>query len=94
MNEHTLEQLRKELDVVDDNIIKDLALRMEIIKSIAKVKKENKITIVQHKQWKDTLDRRLQKGISLGLSEIFIRHFLQLIQHESIVVQIKLIYRN
>ena len=49
--ENTLEQLRSEIDKLDEELIDILARRMAVAEEIGKYKKENNITILQLKRW-------------------------------------------
>lgn len=79
-----LQRLREMIDVVDDEILEKLAVRMELAKEIGKDKRANNVTILQVERWKKTLERSLENGSSLGLSTKFIEGMLHLIHDESI----------
>ncbi|HHW95331.1 MAG TPA: chorismate mutase [Mogibacterium sp.] len=53
----TLEQLREEMDVVDEEIIQAFRNRMRISSEIAKYKKENGLSILDIDREKSKLDR-------------------------------------
>lgn len=56
----SLLSLRKEIDLIDDNILNSLAKRMKICLRVAKFKKRNNIMISQPKREKEVL-KRLKK---------------------------------
>ena len=78
-----LEKLRQEIDEVDQHLINQFAQRMEVIRKIGMLKKENQITILQVNRWKKIMDHYLEAGRSLGLSEDFLKDLLNSIHDES-----------
>jgi len=82
-----LELLRREIDDVDAGIVKLLFNRMEIIKKIGALKKENQITILQVNRWKEVVDHYITEGKAMGLSESFIKEILNSIHDESMLNQ-------
>ncbi len=82
-----LDQLRKQIDVIDDEIMHMLASRMGVSKEIGQYKKENNITILQSNRWKEILEKYLVKGENNKLSEEFVTKIIKAIHDESISVQ-------
>ena len=79
-----LGELRDEIDQIDDNLLEELARRMELAKEIGDYKKENNVTVLQVGRWNEILSRALRQGKALSLSERFIHDLLQSIHDESI----------
>ena len=79
-----LEQLRKEINLIDDDLINVLASRMQISKQIGEYKKEHDITILQQKRWEEIIKKYLDKGANHGLSAKFIDRFIKAVHDESI----------
>jgi len=79
-----LEPLRNVIDDLDEEIIQNLSLRMDIAERIGEYKKANNVTILQITRWEDLINKRLNMGLAMGLSEEFIKSLLQLIHKESI----------
>ena len=86
-NENILNQLREQIDRLDDEIMQRLAERMKISRRIGTFKKENNITILQVSRWEEIIHTRLAVGLAMGLTEGFSRDLLKLIHQESIRVQ-------
>jgi chorismate mutase len=86
-----LESLRKEIDLIDDELIHILASRMKIAREIGQFKKAANIAILQSERWKQILDKFIQKGNEYGLSEEFVELFIKSIHDESIQQQSKII---
>lgn len=82
-----MEQLRTNIDELDEQIIKHLAERMEIAGRIGNHKKEEGITILQLNRWKEVLQTRSFSARDKGLSEEFIKELISLIHQESIRIQ-------
>jgi chorismate mutase len=85
-----LEQLRQQINHLDDELMFILGQRMKIAEKIANYKKENNITILQTKRWNEILDRACKKGEKLGLSREFITKYFDAVHLESIAHQTKI----
>lgn len=88
-----LEQMRSEIDRLDHEMLEILSRRMEIIDEIGHYKKDNNITILQLKRWREMLQERIDSGLASGLSRPFLMDMLQLLHDESIRRQ-EVIFRN
>jgi len=86
-----LDYLRGEMNHIDDEIINLLSNRMKVAREIGIYKKENNMTILQHKRWKEILDKYLNRGKELQLSEEFIKNYINAVHIESIDQQDKVI---
>jgi chorismate mutase len=86
-----LDKLRKQIDIIDDELLHLLASRMKVSKDIGQYKKENNITILQSNRWKEILDNIVARGKQNNLSEDFVEKFIKAIHDESINVQEKVI---
>ncbi len=86
-NEHfqsKLEQLRSEIDEIDEQLLDLLGRRMKVAEQIGRYKKENNIAILQTHRWSDILQRAQQMGLERGLSKEFVEAYLRAIHEESI----------
>lgn len=79
-----LEELRSEIDKIDDQLIELMANRMELVKNIGSYKKENKVTVFQLERWKAILQRTNTMGNPMGLTKEFINGLFNVIHDESI----------
>ncbi|MCK9219260.1 MAG: chorismate mutase [Bacteroidales bacterium] len=84
-----LEELRSEIDKLDEELIEILARRMNVVAEIGSYKKTNKITILQLKRWNQIIQERIEAGIKLGLSREFILKLLESVHEEGIRCQIE-----
>ena len=85
----SLNQLRIEIDDLDNELVDILKRRMNIVEKIGIHKKENQVTILQSNRWEELLKTRIQHGIDNGLSEEFMNKVLKAIHQESINRQTK-----
>lgn len=79
-----LDDLREQIDRIDNDIIERLAERMSLAKRIGDNKEKNGITVFQVERWQKILNRTLKNGKALGLNDKFIFEFLNSIHDESI----------
>ncbi len=86
-SKNRLDELRKLIDKLDDELLEILAKRMKVSVEIGKFKKENNIPIEQSDRWRDLIKDRLNKAKNLNLNPKFIQKLLQLIHDESIQKQ-------
>lgn len=79
-----LEDLRKEIDALDDEILHTLSTRMRVAEQIGTYKRDNEVTVLQVGRWEQILEKRLSMSKALGLSDNFVKDLLELIHKESI----------
>jgi chorismate mutase len=80
-------ELRKEIDEIDDNVLRLLGRRMKIASRIGKHKKKQGIDVLQLDRWKKVVEDRLEKGTTQGLSRNFLLKLLQAIHEEALRTQ-------
>lgn len=84
-----LERLRKQIDMLDEEIMHILASRMKVAREIGKYKKDNNMTILQNERWKEVLQKYVDRGAHSGLGEEFVTRIIKSIHDESIEQQEK-----
>ena len=82
-----LEELREQINLIDDDLIQQISKRMEIAKAIGGLKKENKVTILQPGRYNEIIEKAIKKAQTKGLSEDFIKTYMEAIHIESIRIQ-------
>lgn len=92
--ENKLEELRSEIDKLDEELIDILSRRMKIVEEIGKYKKENNITILQLKRWSQIIHDRVDTGVKMGLSREFLLKLLEALHEESIQRQMDVMNRD
>jgi len=85
-----LENIRREVDDIDSELLQILYRRMGKIEEIGRYKKENNITILQIDRLRKMIKSRLKTGNELGLDNKFLLKLLQLVHKESIQIQTKI----
>jgi chorismate mutase len=85
-----LESLRKDINMLDKQLIELLAERMGIAEKIGQVKKEGNVAILQRTRWQDIMNKMTEMGAKQGLSTEFIEKIFKSIHQESIDHQEKI----
>lgn len=78
---------RKELDLIDGNIIDILSDRMVVAENIGRLKHQENVAILQSGRWSDILEAMISSGESKGLSREFVEEVFKAIHVESINIQ-------
>ena len=89
-----LHDLRGNIDKIDDLLIQKIAERMKIAEEIGTYKRDNNITILQVNRWDEILQKAINYGKALKLSEEFTEKFLELIHNESIRRQTEIMNKD
>lgn len=79
-----LEQLRQDIDLLDEKVIQVLAQRMKLVGAIGEYKRDNKVTILQVNRWNDIIASRSKYAQALDLDKEFVLKMLELVHSESI----------
>jgi chorismate mutase len=84
-SEHAyLQNLRLQIDQLDDELLQILSKRMKIADAVGVYKKQNNITILQVARWNSILKRAYDKNLLIGLSDEFIKKYFEAVHLESI----------
>jgi len=86
-----LDNLRAQIDVVDNQLIDLLGKRMKVADGIGELKKQKNVAVLQSKRWNEILGKMVMEGDEKGLSEEFILRMFKAIHQESINHQEKII---
>lgn len=84
-----IDDLRQQIDEVDDALLNLYSKRMKLAENIGKYKKKNNISILQSSRWNEILEQSMAKGREKGLSDGFVTQILTAIHQESINHQTK-----
>ncbi|WP_185862390.1 bifunctional 3-deoxy-7-phosphoheptulonate synthase/chorismate mutase type II [Blattabacterium cuenoti] len=82
-----LNSFRILIDELDENIIALLAERMNISKKLGVLKKSSNIAIYQPTRLKNIMDKSINLGKNLGISEELLKGVFKLLHEESIKIQ-------
>lgn len=82
-----IDQLRNQIDIIDENLMNILKSRMAVSRRIGMYKKEHNIAILQASRWDKLLAGMVERGKAYGLSKKFVEAIFDAIHEESVQVQ-------
>ncbi|MBQ7751038.1 MAG: bifunctional 3-deoxy-7-phosphoheptulonate synthase/chorismate mutase type II [Bacteroidales bacterium] len=82
-----IDQLRAQIDIIDENLLYAFNTRMGISRKIGQYKKDHNIAILQTSRWDSILEKMKEKARQSGLSEEFIETVFTAIHEESVRIQ-------
>ena len=82
-----LKKYRKEIDKIDNKIIKLISERFETVQKIWKFKKENNIEALQEDRWKEVIQNRKSIAENYWISTEFIEKIWNEIHKETLELQ-------
>ena len=80
----SLDLLRHEIDMLDDEILQLFSRRMKISGQIGSYKMQKKLSIFQKNRWRQLLEERIRAGEKKGLTKEFIMRIFDSLHHESV----------
>ncbi|NNJ89532.1 MAG: bifunctional 3-deoxy-7-phosphoheptulonate synthase/chorismate mutase type II, partial [Eudoraea sp.] len=86
-----LNNLRAQIDIIDNQLIDMLGKRMNVSDGIGQIKKQRNVAVLQTNRWNAILGKMILEGESKGLSEEFVLKMFKAIHQESINHQEKII---
>ena len=86
-----LDNLRAQIDILDNQLIDTLGKRMKVSDGIGQIKKMRNVAVLQTNRWNAILGNMILEGESRGLSEEFVLRMFKAIHQESINHQEKII---
>ena len=89
-----IDQLRAQIDVIDESLLSALSSRMKICRQIGEYKKENNIAILQTSRWSEVLSKVVAKGREYDLPQNFIEDVFTAIHEASVEVQNEILSRT
>lgn len=93
MNTETenLNELRREIDKLDNELMDLLTRRMRVSSEIGRYKKAHNMPVLQAQRYEEILARRARQAVELGMDREFMRSVMQAIHEESIRQQMKVL---
>ena len=89
-----INELRKQIDELDNNLMDLLSKRMRVSREIGQYKKEPNMTVLQTSRYNEILDKRGAQGSLCGMDAKFIKEIFEAIHEESVRQQIEIINRK
>ncbi|MCS6956316.1 MAG: chorismate mutase [Patescibacteria group bacterium] len=84
-----LEDYRKQIDKIDEKLIKTLSKRFFVVKKIGKLKKKLNLPPLDKKRWNEIIKSRTDLGEKIGLSKKLIKKIYQAIHDYSLKIEKK-----
>lgn len=85
----SLDELRQEIDEIDQEILKILVKRVEVVKQIGELKNEQNLPIVDEQRKEQVLESITQRAKIFHLSEEFVKKLFQQIHDHSVELEKK-----
>ena len=82
-----IDQLRAQIDIIDENLLYSFGSRMGVSKKIGIYKRNHNVAIIQTSRWDQVLEGMKEKARKYGLSEKFVEDVFNAIHEESVRVQ-------
>lgn len=89
-----LRNLRKQIDEIDETLLRTLSQRMEISKKIATLKAKSGIAVYQPQRLEQMMVQRMQKAEQIGLSPMFVKELLDKVHAESVKTQEEIVIQG
>ena len=86
-----LNELRKQIDECDNNLMQELAKRMRVAREIGTYKKEHNMTVLQAGRYNEILDKYAAQAVQCDMEPEFIKKVFEAIHEESVRQQIEII---
>ena len=67
---------------------------MQVAQEIGRIKKQKSVAVLQRDRWQEIMQRAIEKGQKLDLSEKFIQRLFKAIHQESIEKQERILKRD
>ena len=87
----SLNELRAQIDKLDDQLLDLLVHRMRVSRDIGQYKKEHDMPILQTQRYEELLARRAAQAVQLGMDREFMRTVMQAIHEESVRQQMEIL---
>ena len=86
-----LAELRRQIDLCDDNLLEILNRRMELCREIGEFKKENNMTVVQTERYGQILEHRMKQAEELGMNPQCVHTIMQAVHEEAVKLQVDIL---
>jgi len=86
-----LNELRQQIDEIDDELLAVLAKRMRVSQEIGQYKKEHNMPVLQTVRYDEILEKRISNAVKMGMGANFMKTVLEAIHEESIRHQIEVL---
>jgi len=87
MKDSALENWRKRIDELDDQLLTIISQRIQVSRKIGQHKKKNNLPILDKKRWGIVIEKNSSKADLLNLPKEFVRELFSLIHKYSLEIQ-------
>ena len=87
----SIQQLRKQIDDLDNQLMDILSKRMAVCREIGNYKKEHNMTVLQASRYNEILEKRGVQGSLTGMAPEFVAKVFESIHEESVRQQIEIV---
>jgi chorismate mutase len=84
-----LEDLRKQIDEIDNLIVDLLAKRMKVVEKVGVLKKQHNVPPLDPARWQQVLTSKMEKAKSLGLDREMVKKIYNIIHEEALKIEEK-----
>jgi|ERR1039458_4114042 chorismate mutase len=84
---HELEGMRHELDVLDDELLRVIAKRMDIVRDVGEYKKAHGLPALDPARWQAVLDSRIASAQALNQPSEFITSVYKPIHEQALKIE-------
>lgn len=85
-----LKRLRKQIDRIDQKLVRVLAKRFKIVKEMGHLKRKNEIPILQKSRWRQILKSRAKLARQNKLNAPIVLKIFELIHKEALQIQLRI----
>lgn len=89
-----LNDLRDQIDRLDNELLHTLKMRQDVVEKIAKAKIEQNVTALQKGRFEQLMKQRMDAGVKLGLDQDLIKEIFDSIHEQSVQTQTNLFEKN
>jgi chorismate mutase len=89
-----LNDLRDQIDRLDNELLHTLKMRQDVVEKIAKAKIEQNVTALQKGRFDQLMKQRMDAGMKLGLDQDLIKEIFDSIHEQSVQTQTNLFEKN
>jgi len=82
-----LQTLRKNIDSIDEHIILLLKERMDVVRRIGKLKKEQGLPFRDDKRWKESLEKKISKAKESGIDPALIKKIYESVHRHALGIE-------
>ena len=82
-----IDQLRAQIDIIDDNLLYAFGSRMDVSRKIGAYKRDHNVAILQMSRWDVVMAAMKEKARKYGLSEKFVEDVFNAVHEESVRTQ-------